>query len=64
MIPGRKNPLFTEIGIQAAIQGNLEAIESGDRPAVVYRTPYKPFKKHPKYTGFMALYIHYARFVP
>lgn len=22
-------------------------------------TPYKPFKKHPKYTGFMALYVHY-----
>ena len=59
MIPGRKNPLFTEEGIQAAIQGNLEAIESGDRPAVVYRAPYKPFKKHPKYTGFMALYVHY-----
>lgn len=59
MIPGRKNPLFTEEGIQAAIQGNMEAIEAGNRPAVVYRAPYKPFKKHPKYTGFMALYVHY-----
>nr|WP_289691663.1 relaxase/mobilization nuclease domain-containing protein [Enterocloster clostridioformis] len=59
MIPGRKNPLFTEEGIQVAIQGNMEAIEAGNRPAVVYRAPYKPFKKHPKYTGFMALYVHY-----
>ena len=59
MCPGRKNPLFTEDGIQAAIQGNLEAIEFENRPAVVYRTPYKPYQKHPKYTGFMALYIHY-----
>ena len=59
MIPGRRNPLFTEEGIQAAIQGNLEAIESGNRPAVIYRTPYRSFKKHPKYTGFMALYVHY-----
>ena len=59
MYPGRKNPLFTEDGIQAAIQGNMEAIESGSRNAVVYRTPYKPYQKHPKYTGFMALYVHY-----
>ena len=29
MIPGRKNPLFTEDGIRAAIQGNLAAIEAG-----------------------------------
>lgn len=59
MYPGRKNPLFTEDGVQAAIYGNMEAIESGNRPAVLYRTPYKPFKKHPQYTGFMALYVHY-----
>ena len=26
---------------------------------MLYRTPYKPFKKHPKYTGFLALYVHY-----
>ena len=59
MYPGRKNPLFTEDGIQAAIQGNLEAIESGNRPAAVYRAPYKPYQKHPKYSGLMALYVHY-----
>ena len=50
MIPGRKNPLFTEEGIMAAIQGNLVAIEAGRRPATVYHAPYQPFKKHPKYT--------------
>ena len=59
MYPGRKNPLFTEDGIQAAIYGNMEAIESGNRSAVLYRIPYKPFKKYPQYTGFMALYVHY-----
>ena len=59
MYPGRKNPLFTEDGIRAAIQGNLEAIESRLRPAVIDRIPYKPFKSHPHYTGFMALYVHY-----
>ncbi len=59
MIPGRKNPLFTEEGIMAAIRGNLAAIESGKRPATVYHAPYRPFKQHPKYTGFMALYVHY-----
>lgn len=59
MIPGRKNPLFTEEGIMAAIQGNLAAIESGRWPATVYHIPYRPFQQHPKYTGFMALYVHY-----
>jgi len=59
MYPGRKNPLFTEDGIRAAIQGNLEAVEAGLRPAVTYRQLYRPYHKHPKYTGFMALYVHY-----
>ena len=59
MYPGRKNPLFTEEGIIAAIRGNLDAIEAGQRPAVVYRPPYRPYKKYVKYTGFLALYIHY-----
>lgn len=57
--PGRRNPLFTEDGIRAAIQGNLEEIETGRKPAVVYRVPYRPYRKHPKYTGFLALYVHY-----
>ena len=59
MYPGRKNPLFTEEGIQTAIEGNMEAIEAGQRPAVIPRPAYQPYKKHPKYTGFMALYVHY-----
>ena len=59
MVPGRKNPLFTEDGIRAAIQGNLSAIEAGQRPAAAHRIPYRPYKKHPKYTGFLALYVHY-----
>ena len=59
MYLGRKNPLFTEDGIRAAIQGNLEDIEAGRRPTVIYRPSYHPYKKHPKYTGFMALYVHY-----
>lgn len=59
MYPGRKNSLFTEDGIRAAIQSGMEAIEAGQRPAVIFRPPYQPYKKHPKYTGFIALYIHY-----
>ena len=59
MYPGRKNPLFTEDGIRAVIQGNMEAIEAGLKPAIVRRTPYRPYKKHPKYTGLLGLYVHY-----
>jgi len=59
MCPGRKNPLFTEDGIRAAILGNLEEIEAGHRPAIIPRPHYQPYKKHPKYTGLMALYVHY-----
>ena len=59
MIPGRKNALFTEDGIRATIQGNLAAIEVGRRPAVLPRPQYRPYQKHPKYTGFLALYVHY-----
>ncbi len=59
MAPGRKDPLFTEDGIRRAIQGNLEAIEDGLTPVFIPRQPYMPFKKHPKYTGFLALYVHY-----
>lgn len=58
-VPGRKKPLFTEEGIRAAIKGNLEAIEAGLRPAFIPRPQFIPYKKHPKYTGFMALYVHY-----
>ena len=61
MVPGRKNPLFTEDGIRAAIEGNLDEIAAGNRPAIIYRPRYEPYRRrHPqKYTGFMALYVHY-----
>lgn len=58
-VPGRKKTLFTEEGIRAAIKGNLKAIEAGLRPAFIPRPQFIPYKKHPKYTGFMALYVHY-----
>ena len=57
--PGRRNTLFTEDGIRAAIQGNLAEIEAGSRPAVLSRPKYQPYQAHPKYTGFLALYVHY-----
>ena len=59
LVPGRKDPLFTEEGIRAAIQGNLSAIEAGRRPAILPRTVYRPYTPHPKYKGFLALYVHY-----
>ena len=59
MIPGRKDPMFTEEGIRAAILGNLSAIEAGRHPAVPNRTAYRPYTPHPKYKGFLALYVHY-----
>lgn len=31
----------------------------GKQLVVVHRQPYKPYKKHPKHTGFLALYYHY-----
>lgn len=55
MYPGRKNPLFTEDGIRAAIQGNLEAIESRLRPAVIDSILYKPFKSHPHYMFIISM---------
>ncbi|CAN4001211.1 Methylated-DNA--protein-cysteine methyltransferase, partial [Dysosmobacter welbionis] len=59
--PGRKNPLFTEDGIRAAIDGNLDEIAAGNRPAIIYRPRYEPYRRRQpqKYTGFMALYVHY-----
>ena len=59
MYPERKDRRFSEDGIRAAIAGNLEAIEEGERPAVISRPRYQPYRKHPKYTGFLALYVHY-----
>ena len=50
---------FDYDGIRAAIQGNLAAIEAGRRPAVQLRPQYRPYQKYPRYTGFLALYVHY-----
>ena len=49
--PGRRDPLFTEDGIRAAIQGNLEQIEAGLRPVLPARPAYQPYRKHPRYSG-------------
>lgn len=57
--PGRKNATFTENGIHAAILGNLEEIETGQRAAFSDRPMFRPYRRHPKYTGFLALYVHY-----
>ena len=59
MYPERKNPQYSEDGIRAAIDGNMDAIFTGKQLVVVHRQPYKPYKKHPKHTGFLALYYHY-----
>ena len=59
MYPERKNPRYSEEGIRATIDGNMDAIFTGKQLAVVHRQPYKPYKKHPKYTGCLALYYHY-----
>ena len=59
MYPERKNLQYSEAGIRAVIDGNMDAIFMGKQLAVVHRQPYKPYKKHPKYTGFLALYYHY-----
>ena len=59
MCPGRKNPLFTEDGILAAIQGKIDAVEAGVKAVMVHHPVFTPYRKHPKFTGFMALYAHY-----
>lgn len=57
--PGRKNPLFTEAGIEAAIQGNLKTIMAGKKPAVFNRPRFVPYRRPLKYSGILALYVHY-----
>ena len=59
MIPERLDKRFSEDGIRAAIEGNLDAIAAGTKPVLTYRTPYRPYRRHPKYKGFLALYVHY-----
>ena len=59
MYPERKNPQYSEDGIRNFIDGNLWEIEMGRKSIITYRQPYRPYKKHPKYKGFLALYVHY-----
>ena len=58
--PGRQNPLFTEAGIKAAIEGNMAEIDAGRKPAQVYRPRHRPPRQKIKYKGFVALYYHYV----
>ena len=59
IVPERKDPLFTEDAIRDAINGNLAAIEALQRPILVERPRYRPYPKNRKYSGFLALYVHY-----
>ena len=40
--------------------GNLAQIEAGIRPAVRPHPRPQPYRPHPKYKGFLALYYHYC----
>ena len=60
MYPERKNAAFSEENIERTIAGNLAEIEAGIRPAFVPRPKPQPYRPHPKYTGFLALYYHYC----
>ena len=59
MVPGRKNPLFTEDGIRAAIgESGCHCRRYAPRHHLPAAVPAVP-QAIPKYTGFMALYVHY-----
>ena len=60
MYPERKNAAFSEENIERAIAGNLAEIEAGTRPAFLPRPTPQPYRPHPKYKGFLALYYHYC----
>ena len=60
MYPERKNAAFSEENIERAIAGNLAEIEAGTRPAFLPRPKPQPYRPHPKYKGFLALYYHYC----
>ncbi|WP_258106877.1 relaxase/mobilization nuclease domain-containing protein [Christensenella minuta] len=57
--PGRKNALFMESGIRAAIEGRLEAAGAGLSLIAAAHKPYVPFRPKAKLSGFVALYAHY-----
>ena len=56
----RRNPTFSEERIEQAILGNLEQIEVGRKPVFTPKPKLQPYHPHPKYTGFLALYLHYC----
>ena len=60
MCPERRNPAFSEERIEQAILGNLEQIEAGRKPAFTPKPKPQPYRPHPKYKGFLALYYHYC----
>ena len=60
MYPERKNAAFSEENIERTIAGNLVEIEAGIRPAFLPRPKPQPYRPHPKYKGFLALYYHYC----
>ena len=60
MYPERKNAAFSEENIERTIAGNLAEIEAGIRPAFIQRPKPQPYRPHPKYKGFLALYYHYC----
>ena len=60
MYPERKNAAFSEENIERAIAGNLTEIEAGTRPAFIPHPKPQPYRPHPKYKGFLALYYHYC----
>ena len=60
MYPERKNAAYSEENIERAIAGNLAEIEAGIRPAFIPRPKPQPYRPHPKYKGFLALYYHYC----
>ncbi len=59
MVPERKNTRYSEAGIHAAIQGSMMENAPQISPAAYYRRTYVPYQKHPRYKGFLALYVHY-----
>ena len=60
MYPERKNAAFSEENIERTIAGSLAEIEAGTRPAFLPRPKPQPYRPHPKYKGFLALYYHYC----
>ncbi len=57
--PGRRDSLFTENGIRDAINGNLQEIAAGRKAVIAPRPRDRPYQRHPRYTGLLALYHHY-----